>query len=188
MAIGAQLSSDGNSLITSFLLDPADIVTSKDENLKQKRDFDKVRKQLDDNTKEMEKLSKKMKDTLNMVFQAMADYNLNGEAPSKAAYMYQNRHVPEMTNGDWEDYEYEHYEPTVTIRPMRKELKKLMTKFNAAHKKINNIKSQMRSEESFKEKEQKRAKDEEERYDSTCMICYKYFEVGANRNSSSHFC
>jgi hypothetical protein len=84
-----------------------------------------------------------------------------------------------MTDDEWEEnFEYEHFEPTTTIRPMRKELKKFMVKFNAAHAKINAIHSQMRNSEDYKEKEKARRADEEEMFDSTCMICYKFFEAG----------
>jgi hypothetical protein len=51
IALRGDLTSEGHTQLAHFLLDPSDIIKSKDENLKQKREFDKARKQLDEYTK-----------------------------------------------------------------------------------------------------------------------------------------
>jgi hypothetical protein len=121
---------------------------------------------------------------LNTAFNAMCDYNESDLDRYK--YEYQNKWLrSEYPSGlnekAWDDIEIENFEPTVTLVPMRKALRKAMVKLNSTLSKNTQLKMQMRSAAGDEKAKAKQA-DDEKMFDSTCMICFKKFEVRVHRN------
>jgi hypothetical protein len=73
--------------------------------------------------------------------------------------------------------EIENFEPTVTLIPMRKAIRKAMTKQNITLTKSIALEKQMRSA-AGEVKAKAKQEDTEQQFDSTCMICSIKFEVG----------
>ena len=132
---------------------------------------------------ETEKLTKKVASVLNEAFGIMSDYN-DDDQFDRHTYYYNNSHWlrQEYPHGIDEDefqkdsFEIDHLEPTVTLRPVRKRLVKLMLKLNEMVAKSSHVKNALRS---GAHEEKAKAKEESDNlmFDSTCMICCKPFEV-----------
>jgi hypothetical protein len=83
--------------------------------------------------------------------------------------------------------EIENFEPTVTLIPMRKAIRKAMTKQNITLTKSIALEKQMRSA-AGEVKAKAKQEDTEQQFDSTCMICSIKFEVGLALRCVMYMC